>query len=122
LNVLIGATIVESERDLPSGNRNLQKFAHIYVLSAHYIALHKVNKANIVGRKYIKVSKFLQISIATWYISPRFNNRIRHGLNFAPTNQKNHESKLGLQNIPRNNCSSKNYLCYLNSKQTSVAH
>jgi hypothetical protein len=30
-----------------------------YVLSAHYIALHKVNKANIVGRKYIKVCKFL---------------------------------------------------------------
>jgi hypothetical protein len=52
----MAASIVESGRDIP--------FAHFYVLSAHYIALHKVNKANIVGRKYIKVCKFLQISIA----------------------------------------------------------
>jgi hypothetical protein len=27
-----------------------------------------------VGREYIKVSEFLQISRAIWYISPRFNN------------------------------------------------
>jgi hypothetical protein len=32
-------TIVESRRDIPYGFRNLQKFAHFYVLSAHYIAL-----------------------------------------------------------------------------------
>jgi hypothetical protein len=31
--------IVESRRDIPYGPRNLQKFAHFYVLSAHYIAL-----------------------------------------------------------------------------------
>jgi hypothetical protein len=31
-------------------------------------------QGDIVGREYIKVCKFLQISIATWYISPRFNN------------------------------------------------
>jgi hypothetical protein len=33
------STIVESQRDIPYGPRNLQKFAHFYVLSAHYIAL-----------------------------------------------------------------------------------
>jgi hypothetical protein len=31
--------IVESGRDIPYGTINLQKFAHFYVLSAHYIAL-----------------------------------------------------------------------------------
>jgi hypothetical protein len=31
-------------------------------------------QGDIVGREYIKVCKFLQISIATWYVSPRFNN------------------------------------------------
>jgi hypothetical protein len=31
--------IVESRRDIPYGNRNMLKFAHFYVLSAHYIAL-----------------------------------------------------------------------------------
>jgi hypothetical protein len=29
-----------------------------------------------VGREYIKVCKFLQISIAILYISPRFNNTL----------------------------------------------
>jgi hypothetical protein len=33
------AVIVESRRDIPYGTINLQKFAHFYVLSAHYIAL-----------------------------------------------------------------------------------
>jgi hypothetical protein len=31
--------IVESRKDIPYGPRNLQTFAHFYVLSAHYIAL-----------------------------------------------------------------------------------
>jgi hypothetical protein len=33
--------IVESQRDIPYGIRNFQKFAHFYVLSAHYIALSR---------------------------------------------------------------------------------
>jgi hypothetical protein len=33
------ALIVESQRDIPYGPRNLQKFAYFYVLSAHYITL-----------------------------------------------------------------------------------
>jgi hypothetical protein len=33
------ATIVKSARKVPYGPMNLQKIAHFYVLSAHYIAL-----------------------------------------------------------------------------------
>jgi hypothetical protein len=40
--------IVESRRDIPYGPRNLQKFAHFYVLSAHYIAL--LNSLDVFSR------------------------------------------------------------------------
>jgi hypothetical protein len=39
--------IVESRRDIPYGIRILQKFAHFYVLSAHYIALTGQRLPNI---------------------------------------------------------------------------
>jgi hypothetical protein len=41
LQSLVAWTIVESRRDIPYGTINLQKFAHFYVLAAHYIALSR---------------------------------------------------------------------------------
>jgi hypothetical protein len=41
VTLLTRVTIVESGRDIPYGTINLQKFAHFYVLSAHYIALSR---------------------------------------------------------------------------------
>jgi hypothetical protein len=41
MGFLKASSIVESRRDIPYGIRNLQKFTHFDVLSAHYIALSR---------------------------------------------------------------------------------
>jgi hypothetical protein len=38
---IVPGYLVELRRDIPYGTINLQKFAHFYVLSAHYIALSR---------------------------------------------------------------------------------
>jgi hypothetical protein len=54
------------------------KFAKICTLSCTLCPLYRPEQGNIVGRKYIKVCKFVQIYFAIWYISRRFNNMLYH--------------------------------------------
>jgi hypothetical protein len=43
------STIGKSARKVPYGPMNLQKFAHFYVLFAHYIALLRANFCKFMG-------------------------------------------------------------------------
>jgi hypothetical protein len=96
-----GRAIVESRRDIPYGNRNLQKFMYSLPTISPWSGQYS-------GQR---VHNFLQISINIRYISPRFKNKpcikiTTRTLNRPAPSIENYKSRIANQVLQIKNCKS----------------